>query len=129
MKGALIFDPKTNDKIKDVIAYAKRNIFSLRDIRDMGEGLDEPAGDNPNRVVLIERGFKTVFNYEYQLDGLFRHISISHYNDLPPVIAAEFIIKEFGFCDLCDCHIYFEDHGNFKAINIMELIKENPEDE
>lgn len=122
---ALVIDDQAKETIKEIVVYAIENTITLKHIRAIRKGLIKPAGDNPKRMLLIERGFKVVFTFEQRKEGLFRHISISHNNTLPPVHATEMIIKEFGFGDMCYCHIYKEETEHINSINIIETVNDD----
>ena len=95
----LIIDMETMVKIKNVIRYAEENIFTTKDLLDMIAGKLMSPDDDPQRVITIPDGYRTVYSLEERPDGRYRRISISipTVGMMPGVPNVQEIIKRFGF--------------------------------
>jgi hypothetical protein len=121
---AMIITDEVQARIKEVMRYAEKHIFSMDDMLDIMNKQREPPGNDPNHVVHIPIGYKVVFTMDNQNIGICKHISISvdRPDKLPNPIVVENILQEFGiWTPLEDLVISFEDltHG-YQAITVVE---------
>lgn len=124
---ALIIDEKVKARIAEVMRHAEANIQSMDDLLDIHNKVKVPPGDVSNFVCNIPVGYRIVYTLEKRPDlndKVYRHISISvdRTGMLPSVVAAETIIKEFGFGELDSCSMFkLEKIGDdHEAINIFK---------
>lgn len=120
----MIITDEVSTRIKEVVRYAEKHIFSMDDMLDIINKQREPPGNDPHHVVYIPIGIKVVFTMDKQNIGICKHISISvdRPGKLPNPLVVENILLEFGIeTPLHDCVINFEDlsHG-YQAITIVE---------
>ena len=122
--SAMIITEEVSARIKEVVHYAEKHIFSMDDMLDIMNKQREPPGNDPNHVVFIPIGIKVVFTMDKQNIGICKHISISvdRPGKLPNPLVVENILLEFGIeTPMHDCVIDVEDlsHG-YQAITIVE---------
>ena len=109
---ALLIDDKVKEEIKTVIEYAKANVITAKQHVAIIASEELPAGEDPERVINIFKGYRVVYSRDYADDDIYHNISISvdsgpTKGDLPSVVAFQEIIKEFGFPDLSECQLHF----------------------
>ncbi len=120
--SVLIIDEEAKARIKEVKEYAERNHYSIDDLLDIKNGVQEPPGDNGFYSCHLMEGYRVVYTIEDQPSvGLVRHMSISLNEQLPSVPSVQLIMEEFGFENqLQDCYLFLEDTPTGKAINVLE---------
>ena len=121
---ALVIGQEEKQAIARLVEYASQHVFSLDDIKEIMRGEQEAAGNSPEFVVAIPRGFRCVFSYEYQPSGLCRHLSVSIPDKYPHPEAVNLLMQEFGFEGTVKdpINIFWLDE-NERAVNILQIVE------
>lgn len=108
----LIIDDNLSNRVSELIAYAEKHPYSMDDLLDIYNSQLEPPGDDPNRVINTDFGYRIVYSVELQPAGKVRHLSMSVNEDkvLPNKVAVDEIMKLFGF-----------DESNRRMIAVKEI--------
>lgn len=126
MSRALIIGAAQKDKIKNLVDYAEKNIFSMDDLLDTVNKEMESAGDMDGFSIDLPVGFKVVYSIEQQPAGKVRHLSVSVDTPgrCPSPESIQVIMDEIGFKNtLLKCKVGMEKIGeNHEAVNVLELI-------
>jgi hypothetical protein len=119
----LVIDEKAKEKISKLIDYANAHQYSMKDLKKVIFGDHPPAGDYPEHVIALHKGYKVVFSIEEQPVGLCKHLSISvdTKGKAPSVEAVELIMDEFGMGnDIHDClNVWVEEEH--QTVNVLTL--------
>lgn len=94
----LVLSAEVNDDIARLIQYAKRNVFSLDELKRMIK-TGSRIGDEKDYAISIPFGYRVVYSLEEQVFGLTHHLSMSvdEIGALPSIIAVQTMTQKFGF--------------------------------
>lgn len=126
---ALLISDSIKEKAKEIVVYANEHIYSEQDILDLVSGELPPPGNNELFVLNVPIGYRCVFSFETQAQGIYRHLSVSvdKPEAMPPVIAVHEIMKLFGFkgdtMSLDDFWIE-ETVDKILAVNLLEFVED-----
>lgn len=122
-----IIDWEITDKIKNLVAYAEKNPFTMGDLLDSINKQLAPAGDMEQYVLVLPFGYRIVYSIEKQVIGDVRHFSISVDADgkLPNVIAIKEVMRIIGFeKEFEECIVKVEQlNPKRQAVNVWEVKK------
>ncbi len=105
---ALFIDPEAREKLRKLMEYASKHIYSTEDLAALSKGGDPTkssrpaAGEDPNLVVQLFDGYRIVLSREIQPSfGLCNHLSVSVDGDgYPNPIAVSQIMKELNMGEI-----------------------------
>lgn len=125
----LVIDDTLKRQVETLIQYAQENRITPEIIAEMAAGKRGVAGDDRNRVIITQFGYKIVFSIEGhpQEKGAitwFRRLSVSVDNPtaLPSRPAVEIIAELFGFPRLEDCEVFPEQYPGGMCIEVASVI-------
>jgi hypothetical protein len=122
----LVFDENTAKDIQEVKKYAAEHVYNDTRLAAIKNGKELPPGDNPDHVVHIHDGYRTVFTYMSHEDVLYQHLSVSVGKEgkYPHPIAVSRIMEAFGMGnDLNDCYnVWLEEDA--QAVNVLKKVED-----
>lgn len=97
----LIISPETGRRIKELIAFAEKNIYTYEDLLEISKHPETLQNDfNLKFTMRIPYEYNVTYTHEYhKKDVVCRHMSVSvdQPDKMPHPIAVKQIMKEFGF--------------------------------
>ena len=126
----LVIGKDEREAIAKVVAHAKANVITRRDVLAAMEGVGEAPGDREGFSCEIPMGFRAVFSVEDQPSGMVRHLSVSvdQKDKCPNPHAVQLLAVEFGFDgEIMDgsAMVWTEEIGPGRtAINVAQRIEE-----
>jgi len=77
--SVVCINPEDKQRAAELMKFASMRRFSLHDLASIVNGTIPPPGNDPNYMLLLERGWKIVYTFDQLPDpiGWIRHVSIS----------------------------------------------------